>query len=344
MMRCPPFAYHAPATVEEAGRILAAEGPEAMLLAGGTDLVPSMKRRTHQPRALVALRRIAGLREVRREGDSWWVGAGVTLSRAAADPRLGAHAALVRAAAQVATTHIRNTATVGGNLCLDTRCNYYDQGAEWRQAIGFCMKREGQTCWVAPGSPRCWAVSSTDLAPALVALGAEVRLVSSQGVRQLPLSALYHDDGVAYLTRRPDEILTEVRLPDASGWRSTYWKLRRREAFDFPVLGVAVAVKLGAGGVVEAARLVLGAVASHPLTVDVAAQLLGRPLGDDAIAAAAEAAYRAAKPMDNTDLQLAWRKRIARAFATGALRELRGDDPAALGMMARRAVGLRVMG
>jgi 4-hydroxybenzoyl-CoA reductase subunit beta len=217
--------------------------------------------------------------------------------------------------------------TLGGNLCLDTRCNYYDQNYEWRKAIDFCMKKDGETCWVATSSPRCLAVSSTDTAPALLALGADVTLVSAHAERRIPLTDLFQNDGIHYLSRRPDEILTAVHLPRLDGWRSTYWKLRRRGAFDFPVLGVAAAVKLDSGGTVEAARLVLGAVASRPLdAAGAAAVLVGRPLTDDAIRETAEAAARLAKPMDNTDYSLHWRKRVVRDFVGYALSELRGDD------------------
>jgi 4-hydroxybenzoyl-CoA reductase subunit beta len=352
MMRCSPFAYHAPSTVAEAVAILAGEGGRAMLLGGGTDLVPNMKRRMQTPPVLVALRKIQSLRTTNSDGKALSLGAALTLSQIVHDPKLLPFGALVRAAAQVATPHIRNVGTLGGNLCLDTRCNYYDQNYEWRKAIDFCMKRgaegdgfpsknEAQVCWVAPGSPRCWAVSSTDSAPALIALGAEIALDSTQGRRTLPLADLYADDGIAYLTKRPDELLSEVRLPDPTGWRSTYWKLRRREAFDFPVLSVAAAVRRAPDGTVTDARLVLGSVASRPVAVAEAAELTGRPLTDDAIEKLADAASRFAKPLDNTDFSLGWRKRVARAYVAGALRELRGDDPAKLGLHARRAAALR---
>jgi 4-hydroxybenzoyl-CoA reductase subunit beta len=217
--------------------------------------------------------------------------------------------------------------TLGGNLCLDTRCNYYDQNYEWRKAIDFCMKKDGAICWVATGSPKCLAVSSTDTGPALLALRATVVLTSVDGTREIAVSDLYRNDGIEYLTRRPNEILTSVRLPRLDGWRSTYWKLRRRGAFDFPVLSVAAAVKCSAGGMVEDARLVLGAVSSRPVeTPAAAATLVGQPLTDDGIARAAELAAKPAKPMDNTDFNLLWRKRVVREFVTYALRELRGDD------------------
>jgi 4-hydroxybenzoyl-CoA reductase subunit beta len=355
MMRCSSFTYRAPSTIAEAVKILDGEGARAMVLAGGTDLVPNMKRRQQSPAVLVALRRIAGLREATLDGTGAILGAGLTLAAVAGDRRLAPWAALGRAAGSVATPHIRNSGTLGGNLCLDTRCNYYNQGYEWRSAIDFCMKRGGgaedgigwpvkneqQVCWVAPGSPRCWAVSSTDSAPALIALGAEVELVSARGSRILPLAALFHDDGIDYLAKRRDELLTTVRLPDPTGWRSTYWKLRRREAFDFPVLGVAAAVKCAPDGTVEAARLVLGAVASHPVVAQAAERLVGQQLTDEAIAQVADEAVKLAKPLDNTDFQLGWRKRVAKAYITGALREVRGDDPGTLGLHARRATALR---
>ena len=351
MMRCPPFAYRAPATADEAVRILAGEGAGAMVLAGGTDLVPNLKRRQQTPAVLVALRRVGALRHGVVDGTSALLGAALTLDRLASDARLSPWGALVRAAGSVATPHIRNAGTLGGNLCLDTRCNYYNQSFEWRQAIDFCMKRgaagggwpeknDRQVCWVAPSSPRCWAVSSTDTAPALVALGAEITLLSTAGERTLPLAALYRDDGIDYLAKRPDELLTSVRLPDPTGWRSTYWKLRRREAFDFPVLGLAAAVKFDGGGTVEAARLVFGAVGSRPVVAPTTA-LLGGKLTDEEIANAADEASKLAKPLDNTDYSIGWRKRVARAFVVGALGELRGDDPATLSLHARRATALR---
>src|SRR5262249_13666194 len=213
----------------------------------------------------------------------------------------------------------------------DTRCNYYDQNYEWRKAIDFCMKKDGRICWVATSSPKCLAVSSTDCAPSLISLGAELTLASAGGTRRLTAAELYRNDGIDYLTRRPDEIVTAVHLPRLDGWRSTYWKLRRRGALDFPVLGAACAIKLDRGGSVEAARVVLGAVASRPVeSTAAAAVLVGRPLSDEVLAEAADAASRPAKPMDNTDFMLHWRKRVTRDFVTYALRELRGDDTADL--------------
>jgi 4-hydroxybenzoyl-CoA reductase subunit beta len=327
MMRLPLFAFRAPTTLEEAARILRGEGPSAMALAGGTDLLPNMKRRQQVPRTLLSLRGIEALHETQFGESSARLGACLTLSDIAADPRFRNGAtALAQAAGSVATPQIRNMATLGGNLCLDTRCNYYDQNYEWRKAINFCMKKDGVTCWVAPSSPKCMAVSSTDTAPALMALGARVRLVSQSGDREISLADLYNNDGMNYLHRKPDEILAEVLLDSMHGWRSTYWKLRRRGSFDFPVLSVAAAVRV-ADGVIEDARIVIGSVASRPLIAGEAAKLLlGRALTDEVIAEAAALAARIAKPLDNTDFDMSWRKKVTAEFVTYALRELRGDD------------------
>jgi 4-hydroxybenzoyl-CoA reductase subunit beta len=328
MMRLPYFRYHAPRTVQEAAELLATgDAQDRMLIAGGTDLLPNMKRRQQVPGTLIGLRSIPELNAI-SNGSGLTIGAGVTLTGLLRDVRVReAYGGLWQAARQVATPHLRNMGTLGGNLCLDTRCNYYDQNYEWRKAIDFCMKKDGETCWVATSSPKCLAVSSTDTAPALMALDASVTLTSAAGARRMTVADLYRNDGIHYLTRRPDEILTAVHLPRLEGWRSTYWKLRRRGAFDFPVLGVACALKLDASGTVEAARVVLGAVASRPLVSEnAAAALIGRTLTDETIAAAAAAAAQPARPMDNTDYTLHWRKRVVRDFVSYALRELRGDD------------------
>jgi CO/xanthine dehydrogenase FAD-binding subunit len=202
--------------------------------------------------------------------------------------------------------------TLGGNLCLDTRCTYYNQSYEWRKAIDFCMKKDGAICWVAPASPRCWAVQSSDLAPVMVALGAEFLLVGPDGERVVPAGAFYANDGMAYLTKQPDEVLAEVWLPATNGWDATYHKLRRRGSFDFPVLGVAAWVRWD-GDAVADARIILGGVASWPQTVAEAADAVrGSRLEPDAVEAAAGAAFRPSKPMDNTDFGLAWRKEMTR--------------------------------
>ena len=318
MMRLPWFDHRQPRSVAEASKILAGEGPQAMLIAGGTDLLPNMKRRHQTPKVLVSLKGIEALKKANGS-----LGSGLTLSEVLKLDNIPT--ALRQAAAQVATVHLRNAGTLGGNLCLDTRCTYYNQNYEWRKAIDFCLKKDGDICWVATASKRCVAVSSTDTAPALIALNARVVLEGAAGEREIPVENLYKNDGIDYLSRKPDEILTAVRVP--GDWKSTYWKLRRRGAFDFPILGVAVALKFSPGNTIESARVALGAAASRPFLVEKAGEyLLGKKLTNDVIAEASALIASRAKPMDNTDMDLYWRKEVADDFAGYALRELRGDD------------------
>ena len=330
MLRLPAFRFLQPRTLSDALRMKADAGPEATYVAGGTDLYPNMKRRQQTPAAVISL---MGVPELAGQGTA--DGGGVlpacrTLTDVAGDATVRArYPAVARAAELVSTPLLRNMGTLGGNLCLDTRCNYYDQSYEWRKAIDFCMKKDGAICWVAPSSPRCWAVSSTDVAPVMVALGAEYRLAGPQGERVLPADRFYRNDGIDCLTKQPDEILVDVRLPAPGGWDCVYHKLRRRGSFDFPVLGVAAWIRwdgrgTGDGGRVAEARIVLGGVASHPQEIpEAGAALAGSTLDDDAIAAAAAAAYKPAKPMDNTDFDLSWRKQMTRVYVTRALQEVR---------------------
>ncbi|GIX46435.1 MAG: FAD-binding molybdopterin dehydrogenase [Candidatus Tectimicrobiota bacterium] len=335
MLRLPPFTYLQPRTLGEAVRLLAEQPPgEAMAVAGGTDLYPNMKRRQFEPKYLVGLRRLPELRFLHGDArQGLTIGAGMTLTEVSTHPQVRqGYPALATAAGLVSTPQLRNMGTIGGNLCLDTRCNYYNQTYWWRQAIGFCLKKDGDTCWVAPGSRRCWAVASSDTAPVLLALQAQVTLLGPQGERTLPLAALYRDDGIAYLNKGHAEILTRITVPPAEGLRMAYVKLRRRGAFDFPVLGVAVALRLADDGTCTEARLALGAVASAPLLATEAAALLqGNRLTPEVIEAAAAAAFRPARPLDNTDLTLAYRKKMVRVHVARTLYQLAGlAAPAAL--------------
>jgi 4-hydroxybenzoyl-CoA reductase subunit beta len=331
MLRLPSFTYRQPRALAEALAMKADAGRDAMYVAGGTDLYPNMKRRHQEPRTVVSLMSVPELGACETREGGCVVGACVTLSDLIALPTIRQHYDTVaRAADLVSTPLLRNMGTLGGNLCLDTRCNYYNQSYEWRRAIDFCMKKDGHICWVAPSSPRCWAVSSSDVAPVMVALGAHYVLVGPGGERVVPAARFYHNDGINYLTKQPDEILRAVRLPRPDGWDAVYQKLRRRDAFDFPVLGVAAWVRWERGTVAEA-RIVLGGVASWPQEIpEAGAALAGNDLTDEAIAAAADAAYRPAKPLDNTDFDLSWRKQMTRVYVTRALVELRERHSVAL--------------
>ena len=325
MLRLPPFAYHAPRTAPEAARILADLGPDAMAVGGGTDLYPNMKRRQFTPKALVGLRQIDGGAGIRANG-SLTLGALTTLADVAADRTvIDRWPVVARTASLVASPLLRNAGTIGGNLCVDTRCNYYNQTEFWRASIGYCMKRDGDICLVAPGSSICWALSSSDTAPVMIALGAAVTLVSARGERRIAVGDLYGADGINYLSKRADEILTEIHVPDVAGWRATYRKLRRRGSIDFPVVGVAAAVRLDAAGTVEEARIVLGAVHTTPVVARDANEFLrGKRLEPEVIEMAAGIAYKPAKPLDNADLVYSWRKRMVRIEVARALRELAG--------------------
>lgn len=310
--------------------MIADSGPDAMFVAGGTDLYPNMKRRQQTPKTVIGLARLNQLRSFKgKPSEGVILGAGLTLTEVAEDRRIQrAYPAVANAAELISTPLLRNMGTIGGNLLLDTRCNYYDQNYEWRKAIHFCMKKDGETCWVAPSSPRCWAVQSSDCAPVMVAIGAKVKLVSQAGERVITAAELYNDDGIHHLNKRPEELLTEIHLPQTNGWKATYWKLRRRGSFDFPVLGVAATLKFAGDGTVENAKIVLGGVGSYPIEATKSQEAVtGKKLTEDIINEAAASAYPAAKPLDNTDFAMAWRKDMARYYVAGVLRELAGLPP-----------------
>jgi 4-hydroxybenzoyl-CoA reductase subunit beta len=331
VLRLPRLQYLRPRSVAEATE-LAAQTPGAMFIAGGTDLVPNLKRRQFNVTTLISLNALPDGRRV--EGDvkhGVTIGAGATLDELAHHGLLaGPFRALAQACGSVSTPQVRYMGTLGGNLLVDPRCNYYNQTYSWRKAVGFCLKKDGDICLVARSSPRCWAVSSSDSAPAALAFGAEVTLQGAQGTRRLAAAALYRDDGIEYTTKRADEVITGVHLPAVRGrMTSAYWKLRRRPAFDFPILGVAVAIAWD-DGVVREARGALGAVGSHP--VDITAflgPLRGARPTEGLIAEVAEAADKPSRPLDNTDLSHYWRKRMSKVYIERALRDASGLDPLA---------------
>ncbi|MGA9767649.1 MAG: xanthine dehydrogenase family protein subunit M [Blastocatellia bacterium] len=327
MMRLPKFDYRVPKKISDAIKMMADAGPDAMFVAGGTDLYPNMKRRQQTPKTVISITRLRELHAITGDGEKGMtIGASVSLTQICEHPMIQRDYPVVGNAARLISTPIlRNMGTIGGNLLLDTRCNYYDQNYEWRKGIDFCMKKDGDICWVAPSSTKCWAVQSSDLAPLMVALGARVRLVSSVSDRWVDAEGLYNNDGIDYLHKRPGELMTEIQLPPQTSTRAVYKKLRRRGAFDFPVLGVAAALDMAADGTVRDAKLILGGVAPAPVRVQEAEQhLIGQPLDKDRIQAAAEACYIKARPLDNTDFVMGWRKQMTRPFVVRALEELRG--------------------
>ncbi|MCA1816825.1 MAG: FAD binding domain-containing protein [Acidobacteria bacterium] len=329
-MRLPKFAYLVPRTVGDAVKMMGDAGMEGQFVAGGTDLYPNMKRRQQTPRTVISVGRLAELSRIEGDGVSGLrIGAGVSLTDLVEHPVVNRDYPMVAAAARTISTPIlRNMGTVGGNLLLDTRCNYYDQNYEWRRGINFCLKKDGDVCWVAPGSSKCWAVQSADLVPLMVAVGARARLVSTLGEREIDAAALYQDDGINYLRKRHDELLADIHLPPRDGWRATYKKLRRRGAFDFPVLGVAVRLDVEeGGGTVRGAKVILGGIAPAPLEIKEAQDaLVGGALDEERMRGAAEACYVKARPLDNTDFVMNWRKQMTKPYVMRALEELRQAD------------------
>ncbi|MDE3077910.1 MAG: FAD binding domain-containing protein, partial [Chloroflexota bacterium] len=298
-----------------------------MVMAGGTDLLPNMKRNLFEPKHLVGLSQVRDLDYVRTDPDGTVrIGAGTLLATVARHPDLARYPGLRAAAASGSTPHLQNMGTIGGNLCLDTRCTYYDQSFFWRQALGFCLKNGGTVCRVAASSPVCLATHSADTVPAFMVLDAEVSVVGPQGARAVKVGDLYRNDGKDCLRLGRGEILTEVRVPPHEGYRTSYWKLRERESIDFPLVGLAFAVKLVGKRAVEDARVALTGVFSAPTRLgEVEKTLLGKELDEAVIRAAAEAGHKAAHPVDNTTGSIVERRNAVRVFITRALREMAKD-------------------
>jgi 4-hydroxybenzoyl-CoA reductase subunit beta len=260
--------YHAPETLEEAVGLLGRYGVGAAPLAGGTDLVPALKQGVLRARHLVSLSRIPGFREISMTSSGGLViGAFATLSAVADSPLVRAACpALAEAAAQAGSPLLRNRGTLGGNLCLDTRCWYFNQTEAWRAARALCQKAGGEQCYVNQKENRCVALFSADTPAVLVAMGASVALAGPAGERTLPVEALYSGDGLVPLAKSPAEIATLVTVPAWPGRRGTaYLKWSPRESIDFPILGAAAAVTIGPGGRLDQVRVALTGVRSSPV-------------------------------------------------------------------------------
>ena len=326
MLRLPPFTYIPARTADEAVELLATHGPDALPVSGGTDLYANMKQRLFTPKVLVGLRPITNLNYIRyNDVSGLTLGALTSLTALANSDAVRRHyPALAAAAASVSTPQLRNMGTIGGNVCVDTRCNYYNQNLDWRKALGYCMKKDGDICRVATSSPKCLAVNSSDTAPVLQAFGARIHIVGAAGSREVPIEQFYIDDGMRAWAKQPGEIVTHISVPPpGESTRSSYRKLRLRNSFDFPILGVAAVARCDDAGTCVDARLVLNAVAPKPVEVPAAAAaLIGTRLEDDALEAAADAAFAAGKPLDNTSATIPYRKRMVRVFARRTLGDL----------------------
>lgn len=302
-----------PATVDEAIAAFAS-APDARYIAGGTDLLVNMRRGIAQPARLIDLTGVSSLKTMACNDDGATIGAGVELARLAEDADIARrYPAVVQAALAIAAPGHRNVATLGGNLCLDTRCIYYNQSEWWRSANSWCLKNRGDTCHVAPQGERCHAAFSGDLAPVLLALGAEIEIAGSSGRRRIPLGDLYVEDGRAHLALAPGELLVSVRLP-AKTPKTAYEKVRARGAIDYPLAGVAVALSLR-DGAIESLRVGLTGLNSRPFLLDGVDALVGRAVDDAVLKEVDRLVQKQAQPMRTTLAAAHYRRLAAAAVA-----------------------------
>ena len=320
-MSLPQFKLLRPRRIEEAIAFLS--GHQAVhILAGGTDLIPSMKQRLFEPEYVLDLRYIGEMRGIRPQPDGGAeIGAATTLRAIERSDFLRQHyPVLTEAAATVASPVLRNMGTIGGNMCLDTRCLWYNQSLTWRKSCGFCIKKDGDLCHVAPGGTKCWAVFSGDTPPALLCLNAEIEIASAKGVRRIPLQQFYTGLGDSYRRLAPNEIVTRVFLPAAfADYRGVYRKLRVRGSIDYPLAGVAVVMKRSNGHISDA-RIGITAVNPAPLLVQGATELLTGKAPDDALAeAAGDLAAKTAKPLTTSALTPEYRREMIRVFTKRAV-------------------------
>ena len=326
MLTLPRFDWVAPASVDEVLRTLAEHPGECLLVAGGTDAVPNLKHRLHEPRRIVSLARVGALRGVRVDGAGLELGALTTLSELAREPLLAPDfAAVARAASLVASPQIRNMGTLGGNLCLDTRCTYYNQTYFWREALGFCLKKDGVRCHVVPQGKRCVAAHSSDVSPTLIAYGAEVEIAGPSGTRRVPCDEFFVGDGIHNNILKGDELVTRVFLPGAArGQRAAYGKLRPRAAIDFPMLSVA-GVARGNARRIEGLRIVVSALGAKPrLLGGLDALTSGHAADETTFAAVAAAAAKQCRPLINVPYDDEWRHAMVPVMVTRTLREAFG--------------------
>jgi 4-hydroxybenzoyl-CoA reductase subunit beta len=311
----PAFAVHRPERVEDAVKLRAAD-KRSRYLAGGTDMVVNVRRGIEQPTALIDLGAVAGMKEIAADACGIRIGASVTIEA------LGEHAGIARdyvavsqAARAVAGPTHRSYGTVGGNLCLDTRCLFYNQSEWWRRSNDYCLKRNGMVCHVAPGGKQCFAAFSGDLAPAMIVSDAEIELAGPEGARRIPLPQLYNDDGMNHLALQPAELLVAVHLPKPlAGAKSGYLKARVRGSIDFPLAGAAVRLKMN-GADVERLKIALTGVNPYPHVVEGAAAFVGKPLDSVALDRLREVVRHEAKPMGTTTVKPWYRRRVVGALA-----------------------------
>jgi len=324
----PEFKLLRPRTTEDAIALLAEHAGNIRILAGGTDLLPSMQQKLFEPQYVLDIRRIAELKGIRPQPHGGIeLGALTPLTDIEHSDVLRQHyPVLPEAAKTVASPVLRNMGTIGGNICLDTRCLWYNQSLQWRKSCAFCIKKDGDLCHVAPGGTKCWAVFSGDTPAALLCLDAEIEIASAAGVRRVRLADFYTGLGDDYRRLRPNELVTRVFLPASSaGYRGAYRKLRIRGSIDYPLAGVAVVLKRS-NGRIEDARVALTAVNPAPVLVKGATELLaGRPMTEEWAEATGVLAAQTAKPLTTSALTPEYRREMIRVFTKRAVLALAAE-------------------
>jgi len=326
VLRLPEFRYHRPRVLEEALALLAEHRGDVMPVAGGTDLIPNMKHRLFEPGHLVALKGLRELKGIREENGHVRLGAAETLADIAESDLVRTRfPALADAAGHVAGPQLRNMATIGGNLCLDTRCTYYNQTAFWRRALGYCLKKDGSVCHVTKVGKKCVAAHSADTPPVLAVLDAVAVLHGPRGRREIPVREFFVADGIANTRREPDELVTEIRVPLGSSLRRTgYAKLRQRNAIDFPLLTVAVSALVAEDGTVEEVRGVVTGLGARPRELSGWREVAsGRALDEELMDELAARAHAQCHPLENMIVDPEWRRAMVPVYVRRALRRLR---------------------
>ena len=322
-MSLPPFKLLRPRRVEDAVGFLSKYLGEIQIVAGGTDLLPSMKQRLFTPRYLLDIRGIEELQGMRSiPGHGTEIGTLVTLSAIEDSAFIGrSYPVLHEAVATVASPILRNMGTIGGNICLDTRCVWYNQSLTWRKSCGYCIKKDGDLCHVAPGGKKCWAAFSADSPAALLCLEAELEIAGPTGSRRVPIAEFYSNVGDARMKLAANEMVTRIFLPERmAGYRGMYKKLRLRGSIDYPLAGVAAALRRNSQGMIEDARVAITGVNPAPLLVTEARHaLIGKPLNEMSAAVVGELAARVAKPLTTSALTPEYRREMIRVFAKRAV-------------------------
>lgn len=325
MLRLPPFRYHRPDSAEAAVGLLAEYGADARPIAGGTDLIPNMKHGLFEPAHLVALNGIAGFSAIEFGETEIAIGAGITLAALAAHPQIREILpALADAAGHVAGPQLRSRATLGGNVCLDTRCTYYNQTRFWRDALGYCLKKDGDTCHVTRVGKKCVAAHSADTPPVLATLGAIVDLVGPDGSRSIPIDDFFVADGIWNSKRDPAEIVTRIRiLRPATSHRMAYAKLRQRHSIDFPLVTVAAWADVAGPDQVADLKIMVTALGSRPKMLTGLTDIVaGTAWNAEVMEAVAERAFKQCHPLENIIVDTEWRRAMVPVYVRRALEKL----------------------